>query len=60
MKGLDALRSILTVEYHGAELRIDASMLGDFGQLRPGKLLQFLGELEKDNGKVCHLNHGLL
>lgn len=53
IRDINAMTNIVTVEYHGAELTVHAGLLGQLGQLRPGTLFQFLGELERENGKVC-------
>lgn len=56
IKGVNAMNSTITAEYHGQQLVVDASLLGDLGQFHSGKLFQFLGELERDNDKVRLVN----
>lgn len=50
---MNAVTNLVNVEYHGTELAVHAGLLGQLGQFRPGMLFQFLGELERENDKVC-------
>lgn len=51
IKESNVFNNSVVVEYHGAELSVNTSLLGHPGHLTNGKLFQFLGELEKQNEK---------
>lgn len=53
IKESNALTNLVILEYGGAELTVNSALLGHLGQLNKGYLVQFLGELEKQNDKVC-------
>lgn len=52
IKAIEAVRDVIVIEYHACELAVNTELLQPHGQMRKGMLLQFLGELQREEGMV--------